>query len=52
VGFGPSAPSHVADESVADTYTAVSFMTAHPSLLVDPALLERSIRASELNPTP
>lgn len=40
------------DQSVADTYTAVSFMTAHPSLLVEPALLDRAIKANELGPTP
>ncbi|TRW78592.1 hydroxylase [Mycolicibacterium sp. 018/SC-01/001] len=40
------------DQSVADVYTAVSFMAAHPSLLVEPALVERAVRANERSSTP
>lgn len=40
------------DQTIADTYTAVSFMVAHPSILTEPALLERAIKANNTAPTP
>jgi 2-polyprenyl-6-methoxyphenol hydroxylase-like FAD-dependent oxidoreductase len=35
------------DQSVADAFTAVTYMLAHPSTLTDPALLERAVAINE-----
>jgi hypothetical protein len=35
------------DQAVADAFSAVSFMVAHPSILAEPALLDLAVRANE-----
>ena len=37
----------LSDEAIADTFSAVTFMVAHPSILADRELLEQAIRANE-----
>lgn len=37
----------LSDQAVADAFSAVSFMLAHPSILAEPALFERAVAANE-----
>ena len=37
----------LSDQSIADAFNAVSFMSAHPSILAEPTLIERAIKANK-----
>ena len=37
----------VRDQTIAEAFSAVSFMVAHPSILAEPALLDLAVRANE-----